>query len=184
MIQLIGPGGAGKSTVGCELASHLGLPFIDLDHEFMRHVGDISHQIAHRGYESYAFENVQLYLSLMTRTRPAVMALSSGFMTYPENIHPDYVTICSAITESSTAFVLLPSLGREACVRETVRRQSARPFGRAAEKEEAVIRERYARYMAVPVPKIETMRPPVEIVKQICARLPPNRDDHLNRLRC
>ena len=177
MIQLIGPGGAGKSTVGCELASRLDLSFIDLDREFKAGVGDISNQIDRHGYESYALENVRLYVSLKAQSTPAVIALSSGFMTYPDTIHPRYATIRSEICASSTAFVLLPSLDLEACVRETVRRQVARPFSRSAEKEEAVIRERYARYMAIPVPKIETMRTLAEIVEQIsalCANVPPS----------
>ena len=65
VIHLVGPGGAGKSTVGSALASRLDLLFIDLDLEFMEHIGDISHHIDHRGYHSYASENVRLCLSIM-----------------------------------------------------------------------------------------------------------------------
>lgn len=172
MIQLIGPGGAGKSTVGRELAAHLGLPFIDLDHEFRARVGDISDHIHYRGYETYALANVRVYLSLPPVTGGAVIVLSSGFMTYPENIHPCYATIRAEISKSSSTFVLLPSLDREACVRETVRRQIARPFAGPPEKEEAVIRERYAAYMVIPARKIETMRPLSEILEQIIDLLP------------
>jgi shikimate kinase len=174
MIQLIGPGGTGKSTVGRELASHLRLRFIDLDHEFSERVGDISDQINYRGYESYALENVRVYLSLPAARNDAVIALSSGFMTYPENINPSYAAIRAEISKSSGTFVLLPSLDREACVGETVRRQIARPFGGPAEKEEGVIRERYANYVVIPAPKIETMRPLGDILKEIIALLPPD----------
>lgn len=173
MIQLVGPGGAGKSTVGSQLASRLGLPFIDLDREFKQHVGDISDHIARRGYHSYASENVRLCLSIMATPGREVFALSSGFMAYPEGVHPAYPALRSAICQSPTTFVLLPSLDLEACVNETVRRQVARPIGRSPEREEAVIRERHAIYMAIPATKIETMRPVTEIVEQMIAQLPP-----------
>jgi shikimate kinase len=174
VIHLIGPGGAGKSTVGSELASRLQLPFIDLDHEFIEQVGDISHHIDHRGYHSYASENVRLCLSIMATSGHGVIALSSGFMAYPESVHPAYPVLRSDICKSLKTFVLLPSLDLEVCVDEIVRRQVARPIGRSPEREEAVIRERHAIYMAIPATKIETMRPVTEIVEQLIAQLPPN----------
>lgn len=40
---LIGPTGAGKSSIGRRLAAHYGLPFVDLDQEIERHCGvDVS----------------------------------------------------------------------------------------------------------------------------------------------
>ena len=175
MIYLVGPGGAGKSTVGSQLASRLDLPFIDLDLEFKEHVGDISHYIGHRGYRSYASANVRLCLSIVATPGHGVIALSSGFMAYSESIHPAYPALRSDICKSPTTFVLLPSLDQEACVDEIVRRQVARPFGRTPEREESVIRERYAIYMAIPAAKIETLRPVTEIVEQMIAQLPPNK---------
>ena len=174
MIHLVGPGGAGKSTVGSELASRLDLPFIDLDLEFMEHIGDISDHIAHRGYNSYASENVRLCLSILATPGQGVIALSSGFMAYPESVHPAYPVFRSGISKSPMTFVLLPSLDLEACVDEIVRRQVARPIGRSPEREEAVIRERHAIYLAIPATKIETLRPVTEIVDQMIAQLPPN----------
>lgn len=68
--------------------------------------------------------------------------------------------------------MLLPSLDREACVAETVRRQLGRPFARrGAAREEAVIRDRFDRYMALPAIKVETMRPAPEVVTAVLARL-------------
>jgi shikimate kinase len=181
VIHLVGPGGAGKSTVGSELASRLELPFIDLDLEFMEHVGDISHHIDRRGYHSYASENVRLCLSIMALPRHGVIALSSGFMAYPEGVHTAYPALRSDLCKSPTTFVLLPSLDLEACVGEIVRRQIARPIGRSPEREEAVIRERHAIYMAIPATKIETMRPVRKIMEQIIAQLPPSNDMQRSR---
>ena len=96
-----------------------------------------------------------------------MIALSSGFMTYAKEVHPSYTKIHSAIAESMTAFVLLPSFDFQTCVAEIVRRQVQRPLGLLASHEEAKIRQRFSIYMALPTLKLETMRPPDEIVTEI-----------------
>ena len=174
IIHLVGPGGAGKSTMGAALAARLGLTFLDLDAEFMKRVGDISQMIDNEGYEAYARGNVQTYISIADSNGSSVIALSSGFMTYPDGIHPQYARIRSEIAHSHSTFVLIPSLDFETCVRETVRRQLTRPFVHSSEKEEAVIRDRYGIYMAVPAIKVETMGTLDQVVDQIVADLPPN----------
>ena len=132
MIQLIGPGGAGKSTVGALLAVGLACPFLDLDREFERRLGDIDDFIDVHGYVAYARANVETYRDL-TRGRPyGVLALSSGFMVYPASVEPAYPTMRAAIASDRATLVLLPSLDRGACVAEIVRRQLARPLGRHA----------------------------------------------------
>lgn len=172
MIQLIGPGGAGKSTVGVSLANKLHLPFIDLDAAFMQRVGDISECIDEQGYEAYAKQNVSTCLECVSESAGSgVLALSSGFVTYPVDIHPKYESIRSEILGSRSTFVLLPSLDRETCVAETVRRQMGRPFARSPQREEEVIRERYPFYVALPCRKIETMRPVDEVVEAIVREL-------------
>ena len=52
MIRLIGPGGAGKSTIGDLLAERLEVPFVDLDRHFADLVGDISEYIDRHGYDT------------------------------------------------------------------------------------------------------------------------------------
>ena len=94
-------------------------------------------------------------------------------MTYSCDAHPDYARVRREIGECAQTFVLLPSLDRELCVAETVRRQVARPFGRSPEREEAVIRERYEIYTALPMRKVETMRPTAAILDEILAALSP-----------
>src|SRR3954463_2771454 len=64
MIRLIGPGGAGKSTIGALLARRLDAAFADLDRHFADRAGDISEYIGRHGYDAYARENVEAYCSL------------------------------------------------------------------------------------------------------------------------
>ena len=89
VIHLVGPGGAGKSTVGRSLAQRLGVAFLDLDEQFMARAGDISAYLDAHGYEAYAAENVRAYLDASI-AQDAVFALSSGFMTYSSDVHPAY----------------------------------------------------------------------------------------------
>jgi len=160
MIHIVGPGGAGKTTVGQALAKRLSIPFVDLDEQFTARAGDISAYLAAHGYEIYAATNVQVYLDTVASLREeVVIALSSGFMTYADNVHPDYASLHRSIAESQSTIVLLPSFDYEACVAETVRRQLGRPFSRSAEREEQIIRARFAAYWELPAKRFETNGP-------------------------
>lgn len=172
-IQLVGPGGAGKSTVGAVLAARLRYSFRDLDREFASQRADIDSVIGACGYEAYAGENVAVYLELAASVPPAaVLALSSGFMVYPPAVHAAYPALKETIARCPFTFVLLPSLNRETCIAETVRRQIGRPFSqRHPAREEAVIRERFDRYINLPAMKVETMRPAHDVAAAICTQL-------------
>jgi len=172
VVQLIGPGGAGKSTIGVQLAERLNVGFLDLDRCLADAVGDIGEYIGRHGYDAYARANVEMYLQVgVHRHGSEVIALSSGFMTYARDIHPEYPRMWSEIERSSSTFVLLPSLNRDTRIAETVRRQIRRPFGRSSSEEEAVILGRFELYMAVRARKIETMRPVPAVVDEIVAAL-------------
>jgi hypothetical protein len=135
-IRLVGPCGAGKSTIGALLAERLEVAFIDLDRQLAGRIGGISEYVARHGYDPYARENVETYCSLFSgEIRPRVVALSSGFMTYAGDVHPEYSRVRREREQHPHTFVLLPSFDRDVCVAETVRRQVARPFGRPAAKE-------------------------------------------------
>jgi shikimate kinase len=169
MIQLVGPGGAGKTTAGAALAKRLGVRFIDLDAEFTATIGDISAYLGTHGYAAYADRNVRIYSGLVGGPeRPAVVvALSSGFMTYQPDVHPRYRCWRQHIASSPSTFVLLPSVHLEGCVAETVGRQLRRRFARSAEREEQVIRERFAIYAGLPARTIETMQPIEAVVDEL-----------------
>ena len=172
-ITLIGPGGAGKTTLGAVLAERLEMTFVDLDRRFGARAGDISAYINRFGYDAYARENVETYDAMLREQhRPCVAALSSGFMTYTQDVHPEYPRIRRDVEHSQTTFVLLPSFDLEACVVETVRRQGERPFARSAEKEETVIRERFPIYLGLRARRIETMRPLALTVDELVSALP------------
>ena len=170
MIRLIGPGGAGKSTAGALLAQRIGVAFFDLDEEFITNAGDISQYLDAHGYDAYAARNVKVYFALTAAAgREAVVALSSGFMTYRPDIHPDYQGCRREIASNPSTFVLLPSLDFETCVAEVVRRQLIRPFARSAEREEQVIRTRFPVYVNALARKVETRRPVGEVVDELIA---------------
>lgn len=172
MIRLVGPGGAGKSTVGALLAQRLGVAFVDLDEEFIATVGDISQYLGAHGYDAYAGRNVNVYVALAAVAGgDAVLALSSGFMTYRPDVHPEYENCRREIGSSPSTFVLLPSLDFETCVAEVVRRQLIRPFARSAEREEHVIRTRFPIYVHLRARKVETMRPVREVVDGLMAAI-------------
>jgi len=171
-VRLIGPGGAGKSTLGPLLAECLKVTFIDLDRSFSDRLGDISDYIGRHGYNAYARQNVEIYCSTLRGASPlCVVALSSGVMTYAPDTHPEYSRIRRELEHHPGTFILLPSFDCDDCVAETVRPANRSSFGRTLSQEEAVIRARFEIYMAMPMRKIETMRPISSAMSEIVAAL-------------
>ena len=175
MIHLVGPGGAGKSTAGLALATRLGVQFVDLDQQFTARAGDISVYLADHGYDGYAAQNIQVYLETLGSLRAdAVIAVSSGFMTYGDHAHPAYRGLRRDIVHSRSTVVLLPFFDHDTCVDETVRRQLKRPFSRSPEREEQVIRARIGVHWELPAKKFETGWPVEAVVDNLAGYLLPN----------
>lgn len=84
-IFLIGPMGAGKSTVGRLLAQTLGLAFEDSDHEIQRRTGvDIPTIFEYEGEDGFR-QREQQVLDDLTQVEGQVLATGGGAVIRPEN---------------------------------------------------------------------------------------------------
>lgn len=82
---IVGPTGAGKTSVGRRLAAHYGLPFVDLDQEIEQHTGvdvntvfDIEGEAGFRQRESTLLDEC-------TRRSHVVLATGAGAVLDPQN---------------------------------------------------------------------------------------------------
>ena len=169
ILHLVGPGGAGKTSVGPILAQRLGWQFVDLDERFMSCEGSIGASIEASGYAGYATRNVAVYRKVRySLAASTVLALSSGFLTYPEDIDPEYQSLRSSIETDVLTSLLLPAFELDACVEIIVQRQLSRPYlpgDRASE--ERRIRARFPKFMALPCARFQSDAAPDQIAWQI-----------------
>lgn len=168
-LHLVGPGGAGKTSVGPFLAQYLGWQFVDLDGLFMSCEGSISAYINDAGYVGYARRNVEIYeqkkAALAVST---VFALSSGFMTYPVETGPRYQALREAIEMDSLTALLLPSFTLESCVNMIVQRQLSQHYlAGNKENEERRIRARFSTFMSLRCARFRSDATPDQIASQI-----------------
>ncbi len=82
---LIGPMGAGKSTVGRKLAARFGLRFIDLDHEIERATGASVNLIFEIEGEPNFRDREAKLLDAVTRNTGVLLATGGGAVLRPEN---------------------------------------------------------------------------------------------------
>ncbi|MDW3681586.1 shikimate kinase [Cupriavidus sp. CV2] len=169
VLHLVGPGGAGKTSVGPVLAQRLGWQFIDLDERFMSFEGNIGAFIATLGYAVYAKRNIAAYRAVRSSlAAPTVLALSSGFLTYPEDVDNEYRALRCSIEADALTSLLLPAFELEQCVEIVVQRQLSRPYlpgDRASE--ERRIRERFPKFMALSCARFRSAAAPGKTASQI-----------------
>lgn len=169
IVHLVGPGGAGKTSAGPLLAQRLGWQFVDLDERFMSREGSIGASIEASGYRGYAKRNIAVYRAVKhSLVDPTVLALSSGFLTYPEDVDAEYPGLRRSIEGDALTALLLPAFELEACIEIIVRRQLSRPYlpGNRV-SEERRIRERFPMLMALPCARFRSDAPPDETASQI-----------------
>lgn len=84
-IYLVGPMGAGKTTVGRQLAKQLQKEFVDCDQELERHTGaDIPLIFELEGEEGFRKREADMLERLVER-RGVVLATGGGVVLHPEN---------------------------------------------------------------------------------------------------
>ncbi|WP_346779574.1 shikimate kinase [Burkholderia sp. Ac-20345] len=169
LVHLIGPGGAGKTTVGALVAARLNWRFVDVDQCFLSVHGNIADFIRDRGYAEYASHNVRLYEQLKPdMSAPAICAVSSGFMLYPDETAPAYPALRRGIEEDGFTALLLPSFDLERCAKLVVGRQLSRPYLDANEADETrKIRGRFPAFMRLTCKRFESDGPPEHVAADI-----------------
>lgn len=108
-IFLTGFMGAGKTTVGRELAGRLGWPFLDLDEEVERRAGASVRELFEREGEAGFRRREREVLSETFAREPVVVALGGGTLADPDVLdaarargaivflHPDFATLVRRI---------------------------------------------------------------------------------------
>jgi 3-dehydroquinate synthetase/shikimate kinase len=89
-VVLVGFMGAGKSTVGAEVARRLGRPFVDLDAEIERTEGRISEIFEQRGESAFRHLEAR-HLEEARRGSPSVIAVGGGAVERPEQLVGGFV---------------------------------------------------------------------------------------------
>jgi shikimate kinase/3-dehydroquinate synthase len=83
-VALVGFMGAGKSTLGAEIATRLGRRLVDLDRELERAAGQaIPELFEQRGEVEFRILEAQATLAALENERPAVLALGGGAVETP-----------------------------------------------------------------------------------------------------
>src|SRR4051794_36346481 len=77
-IALVGFMGAGKSTLGREVAARLGRPFLDVDDEVERTEGPIWELFAERGEAAFRELEARVVRDASSRREPSVIAVGGG----------------------------------------------------------------------------------------------------------
>jgi shikimate kinase len=145
-ILLIGPGGAGKSSLGIELAPLLSRCLVDLDSEFIQRVGNIGRFIREEGYDAHKRRNATLAGQIIVEAAdPMLLVTSSGFLT--SDNPPEALAANHRVLAACYSICLLPSRDVERAVQIIVQRQVTRPFTSDWKREEATIRARYPLYV-------------------------------------
>lgn len=83
---LVGPMGAGKSTIGKQLASVLGRPFFDIDAEIVKSTGaDIQWIFDMEGEEGFRQRESTMLLRTISSSTPSVIATGGGIVLSTAN---------------------------------------------------------------------------------------------------
>ncbi len=135
IVYLVGMPGSGKSTVGPELASRLGVPFVELDDEIARAAGMTVREIFEHDGEARFRELEAAALAEVASYDPSVVSCGGGIVVEPAN----------RVTLRATGEVVFLSVPLET-LRDRVRPAAERPLIREEGDLERIFREREPLY--------------------------------------
>ncbi len=135
IVFLVGMPGSGKSTVGPELASRLGVPFVEMDEEIARAAGMTVREIFEREGEARFRELEAAALTEVASRDPSVVSCGGGIVVEPAN----------RVTLRATGEVVFLSVPLET-LRARVRPAADRPLIREEGDLERIFREREPLY--------------------------------------
>lgn len=168
---IIGPGGAGKSTVGRCLAKLLQFDFIDLDDHYLKTYGNINADIERVGYDAYCQKNIRLFEQLDANNHTGVIVLSSGFTTYPKQSTESYLALKNRILNHRYCIRLLPGKTWHECKNFIVARQLKRGLGYQKEQEVKKIQTRYHLYLNIGTIRVNSQYASDKVVEDILAHM-------------
>lgn len=172
-LLIIGPGGAGKSSLGRLLAPLIKYCLADLDEHFSQEFGNIGTFIKDEGYEHYKLQNSILAARIVSKSpRSTLLVASSGFLTLDNP--PAALENNRKILAAWYSICLLPSRDLERAVSIIVDRQTTRAFAGNPDHEEATIRARYPIYKREGDLIVFADAPPESIARKIALRLTGN----------
>lgn len=117
-IFLVGPMGAGKSTIGRHLADLMDLPFVDVDSEIESRAGaDIQWIFDMEGEQGFRDRECKVLKDLTENSQPRVIATGGGIVMRDEN---------RAILRSSGRVIYLSATAEQ--LYERTRRDKSRPL--------------------------------------------------------
>ncbi|WP_128253723.1 shikimate kinase [Falsirhodobacter deserti] len=153
-VIFVGPGGAGKTTLGKQVAATLGFPFYDLDDMFCDQILNIRSFIGQNGYEAYSHRNGLLLAGFLEQAPSRmVAALSSGVLS-KDMAEPLRGCLVTLVRNSGDAFLVLPHPDDERAAEIVARRQVRRGFGLLYEPERQKYLRRLTEYRALGFPEL------------------------------
>lgn len=168
LISIVGPGGAGKTTLGLHLAPLLGYALLDLDRLFVERFGNIEAYIRDSGYAAYKRANSDLAGELIrSAVGPGLFITSSGFLAED---NPQEVLIRNQrLVAGSYSLSLLPSGDIREAAEILVARQLGRGLGLNIADEMRKAEARFPTYAATGDLLVVSRAPP----EQVAANLAP-----------
>ncbi len=127
-IILIGPMGAGKSTIGRQLAEHYRYPLVDIDSAIEERCGaDIAWIFDVEGEQGFRRRESAMLEETLAADQPVVVATGGGIVTQPRNLQ--------LLSQGGVVVYLMASAGQ---ILRRTRNDTSRPLLQVADRAAAI----------------------------------------------